>query len=147
MPEMTICPVCRNTVEHDASECAHCGFKLVGSTQEFTAQDSGSVPFDAVVRCGRPHFTVTKGPMAGEVFHLDPLPVVIGRDPSCDLFLNNTTVSRRHAIVEESGHAVVLRDTGSLNGTWVNGKVVEKAELVEGSIVQVGTFTMRYSLL
>jgi pSer/pThr/pTyr-binding forkhead associated (FHA) protein len=92
-----------------------------------------------------PHLTVTKGHLQGEVFELDPLPVVIGRDPECDLFLNNMTVSRKHAIIERIDDELVIRDLDSLNGTWVDGKVVAQAEVIEGTLIQIGTFSMRFA--
>ena len=147
MSETIICPVCRYKVDASASECVHCGFKFVGATQEFSGPGTGGLPLDPAEACGKPHLTVTKGPIAGEVFFLDPLPVRIGRDPNCDLFLNNTTVSRHHAVIEQIGSTLLIRDEGSLNGTWVDGKVVDEADLVEGTLVQIGTFSMRFSYL
>lgn len=105
--------------------------------------DSGSIA--PRVGCGKPRLTLTKGPLKGEVFNLEDFPVVIGRDPSCDLFLNNMTVSREHAVIQREETRVVVRDNGSLNGTWVDGRIVEEAELVEGSLLQIGTFSMRFS--
>ena len=66
----------------------------------------------------------------------------IGRDPSCDLFLNNMTVSRLHATITITGDSARIVDEGSLNGTWVNGAVVDQAPLSNGSILQIGTFEM-----
>jgi len=145
MSEKTICPVCKGEVEPGSNECSHCGFKLVGVTMEFKNVGTGGIPIDAAKDSGRPHLAVTKGPMTGEVFYLDPLPVTIGRDPDCGLFLNNMTVSRQHAVIERQGTAFVIRDCGSLNGTWVDGKVIDEAELSQESLVQIGTFSMRFS--
>jgi hypothetical protein len=145
MSEAMICPVCKNTVEASNHECAYCGFKLVGGTQEIDAPLINDIVNASVRLCKKPHLIVVKGPLEDEVFQLEPLPVTIGRDPSCDLFLNNMTVSRDHAVIEREGGKIIIRDEGSLNGTWVDGKVVERAELEEGSLVQIGTFTMRFS--
>jgi len=147
MSEKAVCPVCRNGIDISASECAYCGFKLVGVTQELPSPGTGGITIDDCATCKKPHLTVTKGPIAGEVFYLEPLPVSIGRDPECDFFLNNMTVSRRHALIEVVGSKLMIRDEGSLNGTWVDGKVVEEADLVEGTLVQIGTFSMRFSCL
>jgi pSer/pThr/pTyr-binding forkhead associated (FHA) protein len=147
MSETMICPVCRSTVDASVNECGRCGFKLVGMTREFASPGTGSIDIAVTETVGRPHLAITKGPNAGEVFYLDPLPVVIGRDPECDLFLNNMTVSRHHAVIEQDGQSLRIRDTESLNGTWVDGRVQEEAELAEGSLVQIGTFSMRYSCL
>ncbi|MCL1891057.1 MAG: FHA domain-containing protein [Coriobacteriia bacterium] len=147
MSNTVSCPVCRHEIDASANECIYCGFKLVGATQEFSTPGTGGIAIDGTELRGTPHLTVTKGPIAGEVFSLEPLPVSIGRDPDCDLFLNNMTVSRRHALILEENGKLLIRDGDSLNGTWIDGKVVEEAELVEGTLVQVGTFSMRFSCL
>lgn len=139
------CPVCHQPVESGSNSCAYCGFQLIGSTQEIPSPGTGGMPAagGAIYR-GKPTLTVAKGPLQGQVFTLDPLPVVIGRDPECDLFLNNMTVSRRHAIIEEESERLVLKDLSSLNGTWIDGKITDQAELTDGTLVQIGTFSMRY---
>jgi hypothetical protein len=139
------CPVCQSSVKEGLNECQVCGFKLVGATEKFAIPGTGGFPVVSPEITGKPHLTVTKGPLEGEVFYLEPMPVTIGRDPACDLFLNNMTVSRKHAIIERMGAQIVVRDFGSLNGTWVDGKVVNDAELNEGTLLQIGTFSMRYS--
>ena len=144
---MDICPVCHYQVDDAANECGQCGFKLVGATQEFFTPGTGGIAIGLAEHRGKPHLTVTKGPIAGQVFYLEPLPVSIGRDPECDLFLNNTTVSRRHALIGRIGSSIVISDEGSLNGTWVDGQVVDEADLIEGTLVQIGTFSMRFSFL
>lgn len=63
---------------------------------------------------------------------------VVGRDPGCDLVLNDTKCSRRHAVLEAGAQGIAIRDTGSANGVYVNGKKVERAALDEGDIVQLG---------
>jgi hypothetical protein len=139
------CPVCNQPVDSNVNECSRCGFKLVGSTQEFAAPGTGGIPIGDKSKHGSPRLTVVKGLLEGEVFDLDPLPVVIGRDPECDLFLNNMTVSRKHAIIERLGDKLIVRDKESLNGTWVDGKVVEEAELIDGTLIQIGTFSMSFT--
>ncbi|MDR1713558.1 MAG: FHA domain-containing protein [Coriobacteriales bacterium] len=140
------CPVCGAAVAEAVSECQRCGFKLVGLTEEIDRPDEGdSGVLDPSSGCGKPRLTLTKGPLKGEVFYLDSFPVVIGRDPGADIFLNNMTVSRRHAIIERLGNKIVVRDNSSLNGTWVDGKIVDQAELEENTLLQVGTFSMRFS--
>jgi hypothetical protein len=146
MDETRKCPVCGTVVAEDVNECGRCGFKLVGATEEIdmpTAGDSGSL--GACGEGGRPRLTLTKGPLKGEVFYLERFPVSIGRDPGCDLFLNNMTVSREHAVIEREASRIIVCDRDSLNGTWVDGKIVERAELYEGSLLQIGVFSMRFS--
>ena len=69
--------------------------------------------------------------------------VVLGRDPGCDLVLNDTKCSRRHAVVEEGPEGVVVRDTESANGTHVNGRRVERALLTPGDVIRLGEVQLR----
>jgi pSer/pThr/pTyr-binding forkhead associated (FHA) protein len=93
----------------------------------------------------RPTITIVKGPMSGETFELDETSITLGRDPKNSVFLNDMTVSRRHARIDLSrlptGYASI-EDLGSLNGTWVDGAIVNNAVLKDGSTIQIGTFRM-----
>jgi hypothetical protein len=141
-----ICPVCNAQVSAAGEVCPVCGFRFAGATTKFTAvppADSVLTP-SGHLHCERPQLTILKGPMQGHVFNLGALPVTIGRDPKCDLFLNNMTVSRKHAVIERQQNKIVIRDLGSLNGLWVDKKVVSSAELIDGTLVQIGTFVMQF---
>ncbi len=85
-----------------------------------------------------------KGPQPGERFFVDRPRLTIGRDPESDIFLNDMTVSRTHAVMELIGATVKVTDAGSLNGTYVNGVLVDTAELCHGDAVQIGTFQMAF---
>ena len=87
-------------------------------------------------------FIVNQGAKAGARYALDSDVVSLGRDPASDIFLDDITVSRRHAEVERDGARYSLRDVGSLNGTYVNRKRIERGELSEGDEVQVGKFKL-----
>jgi hypothetical protein len=63
---------------------------------------------------------------------------VIGRDPGCDVVLNDTRCSRRHAVVEDRPEGLVVRDLESANGTYVNGRRVERARLRPGDTIRLG---------
>ena len=80
----------------------------------------------------QPTLTIVKGPQIGETFELN-------------VFLNDMTVSRHHATLNletvASGYATI-KDQGSLNGTWVDGAIVNEATLKDGSTIQIGTFRM-----
>jgi hypothetical protein len=146
MDETRKCPVCGTLVAENVNECDRCGFKLIGATEEISMTEMGSS--GVIGTCGeqgRARLTLTKGPLKGEVFYLESFPVSIGRDPGCDLFLNNMTVSREHAVIEREGEHIIVYDKDSLNGTWVDGKIVEKAELYEGTLLQIGIFSMQFS--
>jgi len=128
--------------EHD-SACPSCGSARSEQTAEFApvaAQETGAVANASSVE--GPVLVVRKGHQPGERFYLDRGLVSVGRDPERDIFLNDMTVSRAHATFEVSGDAVVVRDSGSLNGTYVNGVCCDSAVLNDGDIVQIGTFQM-----
>jgi hypothetical protein len=69
---------------------------------------------------------------------LDARVAAVGRDPSCDLVINDPKCSRRHAVVESGPGGVVIRDTGSANGIVVNGRKAERAPLVAGDVFRIG---------
>lgn len=93
---------------------------------------------------GYPTLSILKGPQTGASFVLDTPEITIGRDPSSSVFLNDMTVSRRHAVLHINGNSARIEDLGSLNGTWVDGAIVKSAPIVDGSTIQVGTFRMVY---
>ena len=129
-----------------SQECGQCGQGLAGMTEAFDPLElsfSGAASIQP--KYPMPHLTITKGPSTGEVFFLEDFPLTLGRDPDCDIFLNNRTVSRQHAILEREGDHIMVRDNHSLNGTWVDGEIIDSAELLDGTMLQVGTFLMRFS--
>jgi hypothetical protein len=91
---------------------------------------------------------VMRGPNAGSTFHLDNDLTTAGRHPDSDIFLDDVTVSRRHAEFyrepAEHGSRFTVRDVGSLNGTYVNGSRIEEAELAGGEEVQIGKFRLQF---
>ncbi|MGN0286763.1 MAG: FHA domain-containing protein [Atopobiaceae bacterium] len=92
-----------------------------------------------------PTLTIVKGPSTGKTFQLSGPEVSLGRDPHSDVYLNDMTVSRKHARMDISNVArgvASIEDLGSLNGTWVDGAIVNKALLKDGSTIQIGTFRM-----
>lgn len=68
---------------------------------------------------------------------------VLGRDPGCDIVLNDTKCSRRHATVEEGARGFVVRDSGSANGVYVNGRRVDQAPLRPGDVVRLGDVQLK----
>lgn len=91
-----------------------------------------------------PVLTIIKGPQTGNVFELEGAETTLGRDPANAIFLNDMTVSRSHAKITRGAAGTVIEDLGSLNGTWVDGAIVNSAPLHDGSSVQIGTFTLIY---
>jgi pSer/pThr/pTyr-binding forkhead associated (FHA) protein len=85
---------------------------------------------------------VRRGPNAGARFLLDHDVTTSGRHPDSDIFLDDVTVSRRHAEFHRDGATFTVRDVGSLNGTYVNRERVEAATLASGDEVQIGKFRL-----
>ena len=85
---------------------------------------------------------VKRGPNAGSRFLLDQASTSAGRHPDSDIFLDDVTVSRRHAEFRLEGNEFQVVDVGSLNGTYVNREPVDAAVLVNGDEVQVGKFRL-----
>jgi pSer/pThr/pTyr-binding forkhead associated (FHA) protein len=75
---------------------------------------------------------------------LDRGSILIGRHPECDVLLDSLRVSRRHCIITAEGGAVVVRDLGSTDGTWVNGRRVAWVLLIPGDEIAIAH--MRYQL-
>ena len=85
---------------------------------------------------------VKRGPDAGARFVLDAEVTRVGRHPESEIFLDDITVSRRHAEFSRRGATFLLRDVGSLNGTYVNRERVEETSLADGDEVQIGKFKL-----
>lgn len=87
---------------------------------------------------------VHHGPNAGARFLLDVDLTVAGRSVSCDIFLDDVTVSREHAHFVREGTTFLVRDAGSLNGTYVNRDRVAEATLMSGDEVQIGKYRLTF---
>ena len=85
---------------------------------------------------------VKRGPNAGSRFLLDAEVTTAGRHPESDIFLDDVTVSRRHAEFAREGGGFVVRDVGSLNGTYLNRERIEAAGLAGGDEVQIGKYRL-----
>lgn len=85
---------------------------------------------------------VKRGPNAGARFLLDQDRVRAGRHPDSEIFLDDITVSRRHVEFTRSGGAWMIKDAGSLNGTYLNRDRVEESRLASGDEVQIGKFKL-----
>jgi pSer/pThr/pTyr-binding forkhead associated (FHA) protein len=130
-----------------ANYCARCGSLLrdeVGdeTTLSYTPEEDGDSdstyePVEGpalVIRSG--------GGRTGEHFVLDRERTTIGRSPECDVFLDDVTVSRRHAVVTRRDGSFVIEDQGSLNGTFVNRRRIESGELEDDDELQIGKYRL-----
>lgn len=89
-------------------------------------------------RTGTAALVVSRGPEQGAVYPLEQNCTVLGRHRDCDIVLGDVTVSRYHTEVRWEGGRFVVRDAGSLNGTYLNRRVVDSAELADGDEIWVG---------
>jgi pSer/pThr/pTyr-binding forkhead associated (FHA) protein len=106
-----------------------------------SAEDSATI--DAL-RPGTALLVVLRGPNTGARFLLDDQEVAAGRHPDSDIFLDDVTVSRKHATFMARGGGYTVRDSGSLNGTYVNRERIDEAPLQQGDEVQIGKFRLVY---
>ena len=148
------CPECGFQNPEAANYCARCGALLVKdeggaeTTQTFTAEEGEEGPADALEDLGvkGPALIVRSGGgRTGETFHPEAEgQTTIGRSPDCGIFLDDVTVSRKHAVLVERDGGFFIEDQGSLNGTFVNRKRVESALLEDGDEVQVGKYRLTF---
>jgi pSer/pThr/pTyr-binding forkhead associated (FHA) protein len=94
------------------------------------------------LRPGTALLIVLRGPNTGARFLLDSDEVSSGRHPQSDIFLDDVTVSRRHAVFVKRDDTFAVRDVGSLNGTYVNRKRIDEVALEAGDEVQIGKFRL-----
>jgi pSer/pThr/pTyr-binding forkhead associated (FHA) protein len=112
-------------------------FDLESGADEPDAAPAGTLGGPAlVVRSG--------GGMAGQTFQPEAGRTLIGRSPECEIFLDDVTVSRRHAELERVGDVFTIRDLGSLNGTYVNRRRIESAVLENDDEVQIGKYRLTF---
>lgn len=147
----TYCPECGFQNPEAANYCARCGALLVReegvdeTTMTLTpeeAEEEGGVTLEDIGIEGPSLVVRSGGGRTGEVFALERTQTTIGRSPDCDIFLDDVTVSRRHAIVNRQGPGFAIEDLGSLNGTFLNRRRIERAELENGDELQVGKYRM-----
>lgn len=136
------CTMCSVVNAPGAKFCSACGTRLPDPDEVAT----GAYPTVGVDVAGEGEvgqLIVTRGGTAGARFALDAEETTVGRHPDSDIFLDDVTVSRRHAVVRRDGMGqYTLSDVGSLNGTYMDGERIETAALREGAQVQVGKFRL-----
>jgi pSer/pThr/pTyr-binding forkhead associated (FHA) protein len=146
------CNRCGHRNPGNSNFCSSCGSPLDVRGEEHTitlqpvddtgADEEVSIGLDELPE-GTGVLLVKRGPGAGSRFMLDAEVVSAGRHPESDIFLDDVTVSRRHAELARVGDGYVVRDTGSLNGTYVNRERIEgDTPLENGDELQIGRFKL-----
>jgi pSer/pThr/pTyr-binding forkhead associated (FHA) protein len=143
------CTHCGHRNPDDARFCANCGAVLQDDTTvSFTPIDPSEEPGDSVLaaqhdlRPDQALLVVERGPNAGSRYLIDADRTTLGRQPESDIFLDDVTVSRRHAEISRGGGRFSIHDKGSLNGTYVNLHRVEDTELADQDEIQIGKFKL-----
>ena len=148
------CSRCGHRNPAEANFCSSCGAALEvrgddrTMAHEAIVPDSGNGPDSGEVYAvddlpvGVGMLIVHRGPGAGSRFILDRDVVAAGRHPDSDIFLDDVTVSRRHAEVVQTGDGYLVRDVGSLNGTYLNRERIDEAPIHNGDELQIGRFKL-----
>lgn len=141
-----LCPKCRKKISKNVSFCPHCHYQVREDTELLKKADlKGDKSKEVKIKpsTDKTHtVAIKKGPSAGTEFLVEKEEITIGRDPASDVFLNDITVSRRHARIFFEKNEAFIEDLGSLNGIFVNEKRVEKARLEPGAEIQIGKFKL-----
>jgi FHA domain/zinc-ribbon domain len=148
------CPECGFTNADGANYCQRCGAFLAQSeappganTATYRIGETGEfeeLNLDDVIARGAALVIRAGGGRAGESFPLDGERLTVGRRPDSDIFLDDVTVSRDHAILVRRGTDYYLDDCGSLNGTYVNRQRIESHHLADGDELQIGKYKLAY---
>ncbi len=146
------CNRCGHRNPEDSNFCSSCGAVLERPVQSDPSattvtlspvelgEDELGVPVEERVETGM--LVVRRGPNAGSRFALRDDLTTVGRHPESDIFLDDVTVSRRHAEISRRDDAYGVRDVGSLNGTYLNRERIEEADMRNGDVLQIGKFQL-----
>ncbi len=143
------CPECGFQNPEAAKYCEKCGALLIADDQGGEATMAyllGETEEAPVVRPGEGMAIIVRsgGGRAGEAYLLEADRLTLGRSPDCDVFLDDVTVSRNHAVLLRTESGFVIEDQGSLNGTFVNRRRVERSALADGDEVQIGKYKLTF---
>jgi hypothetical protein len=148
------CQECGFANAEGANYCQRCGAFLAtpdpppgATTATYKVGETGELEelqLDDVVAGGAALVIRAGGGRAGESFPLEGDRLTVGRRPDSDIFLDDVTVSRDHAIIVRRGHDHFLDDCGSLNGTYVNRRRIESHKLTDGDELQIGKYKLAF---
>jgi FHA domain/zinc-ribbon domain len=147
------CPECGFQNPEAANYCSKCGALLVKdevgaeTTQTYTPEENADEdgPLDEIAAEGPALVVRSGGGRAGEHFSPEGERTTVGRSPDNDIFLDDVTVSRKHAVLVQDGGEFRIEDLGSLNGTFVNRRRIDAATRLEsGDEVQIGKYRLSF---
>ncbi len=147
------CPECGFVNPESANYCSKCGALLIRddegghTTMTFAPEslvDEEGSPLEELPVEGTALVVRAGGGRQGETFPLTGDRIEVGRAPTAGVFLDDVTVSRAHAVLVRDADGYSIEDSGSLNGTYVNRRRVERAKLEDGDEVQIGKYRLSY---
>jgi hypothetical protein len=149
------CPECGFVNAEGANYCQKCGAFLAeagepgsgDTTEVYQLDESGelrAVDLEEVTHEGATLVIRAGGGRAGEAFNISGERMTIGRSPEAEVFLDDVTVSRNHALLVRRRDGLYIDDLGSLNGTYVNRHRIESHRLQNGDELQVGKYKLTY---
>lgn len=148
------CNNCGHRNPVDANFCSSCGSPISpgpDTTVTFVPQEPSGEQSEEEINVavseladGTGVLVVKRGPDVGVKYVLDHDVTHVGRHPESEIFLDDITVSRRHAEFARNGAEYVVKDAGSLNGTYVNRERIEETSLASGDEVQIGKFKLLF---
>ncbi len=149
------CPECGSPNEEGANYCSRCGSHIGAPeppkdsvTATYRVGETGElIPVeldDVVTEQGAALVIRAGGGRVGESFPVTSDRMTIGRRPDCDIFLDDVTVSRDHALLVRRNDEIHIDDLGSLNGTYVNRQRIESHRLADGDELQIGKFKLTF---
>jgi pSer/pThr/pTyr-binding forkhead associated (FHA) protein len=149
------CPECGFVNAEGANYCQKCGAFLAeaasekegDTTEVYQVDEAGDLkPVDLEQVTGEGATLVIRsgGGRSGEVFNVSGERLTIGRSPDAEIFLDDVTVSRNHALLVRRRDGLYIDDLGSLNGTYVNRRRIESHKLANGDELQVGKYKLTY---
>jgi len=143
------CTRCGHPNKAEARFCANCGALLQDeatlgiSPVEIEGEGPEEFPFpEDELEAGQALLLVKHGPNAGSTFLIERDVTTAGRNPDNDVFLDDVTVSRKHAEIRRQPDGFFIYDLGSLNGTYVNRERVDVSKLAPHDEVQIGKFKL-----
>ena len=139
-PGANFCSSCGGVLEHAPGEDTTITF-LPNEAAGEVIEEELSVPLEEIPE-ELGVLVVKRGPNAGSRFVLEADLTHAGRHPDSEIFLDDITVSRRHAEFVRQGRSYLVRDVGSLNGTYLNRERIDEASLANGDEVQIGKFKL-----
>ena len=146
------CQECGFQNPEASNYCSKCGALLAKdedgaeTTQTYTPEEIADEdgPLEEIAAEGPALVVRSGGGRAGEHFTPQGERTTVGRSPDCDIFLDDVTVSRKHAVLVQKDDAFFIEDQGSLNGTFLNRRRIESGQLENGDELQIGKYKLSF---